>query len=48
MHTQILVIDDDKGITDLLGTLLISQGFEVLAANSGEEGIRIARETSPK
>jgi DNA-binding response OmpR family regulator len=48
MNTTILTIDDDPAITELLSVILRANGFEVLIANSGEEGIRIAREKSPR
>ncbi|GAB4500038.1 MAG: hypothetical protein OHK003_18470 [Anaerolineales bacterium] len=45
--TKILVIDDDTAITELMGMLLKTFGFEVITTNIGEEGIRLARETNP-
>ena len=39
--TKILVVDDEKEIADLLEIYLISDGFEVLKAYNGEEGLRI-------
>jgi two-component system, OmpR family, response regulator MtrA len=47
MHTKILVIDDDLAITELMGLLLKTHGFEVMIANSGAEGIRLVEEKRP-
>ncbi|MFH2102025.1 MAG: response regulator [Chloroflexota bacterium] len=41
MPTKILVIDDDPATTDLISLLLNTRGFGVIAANSGEEGIKL-------
>lgn len=45
--TKILVIDDDIAITELMSMLLKTFGFEVIATNSGSDGITLARETNP-
>lgn len=47
MNTKILVIDDDIAITELMSMLLKTHGFDVLSANSGAEGIQLAREKGP-
>jgi DNA-binding response OmpR family regulator len=47
MTIKILVIDDDKAITELLGMLLKTHGFEVIATNSGCEGIQLAMDINP-
>lgn len=44
---KILVIDDDTAITELMSMLLKTFGFEVLTANIGAEGVKLAREASP-
>jgi len=41
MPTKILVIDDDPATTDLISLLLKTRGFGVMAANSGEDGIKL-------
>ena len=43
----ILVIDDDTAITDLIKTVLEKDGFTVLEAHSGMEGIEIAAKKKP-
>jgi DNA-binding response OmpR family regulator len=47
MNTKVLVIDDDIAITDLMGLLLQTQGFDVFTSNSGMEGVKLAAEKSP-
>jgi len=44
---RILIVDDDDAMVDLLGQRLGRQGFEVLVAASGEEGLAIARDRRP-
>lgn len=48
MSSLVLTIDDDAAITDLLSVLLKANGFDVLAANSGREGLRLIREQAPR
>lgn len=47
MNTKILIIDDDTAITELMSMLLKTHGFDAMTANSGAEGIRLAREKNP-
>jgi DNA-binding response OmpR family regulator len=47
MTLKVLAIDDDPAMTELLTLLLKTQGFTVLTANSGEEGIAFTRKDSP-
>jgi CheY-like chemotaxis protein len=44
---RILVIDDDPTARDLLRRALDREGFDVVCAGSGEEGLRVAREVRP-
>jgi two-component system response regulator MtrA len=48
MNTTILTIDDDPAITELLSVILRANGFDVLIANSGQDGLRIIQEKSPR
>lgn len=48
MNTTILTIDDDPAITELLSVMLLANGFDVLIANSGQDGLRIIQEKSPR
>ena len=43
----VLVIDDDAAVRDLLQRLLAREGFRVLPAAGGEEGLRLARARAP-
>ena len=43
----ILVIDDDLAVRDLMSRSLTKLGFRVVAAASGEEGLRLAKELHP-
>ena len=42
-----LVIDDDPTVRDLMDRFLVKQGFSVITAASGIEGLRLAREVRP-
>lgn len=46
-QVTILVIDDQPGIRRLLTEVLQDEGYNVLTANNGYEGIRIAIEVKP-
>jgi signal transduction histidine kinase/CheY-like chemotaxis protein len=43
----VLVIDDEKSVRELVQRHLVKDGFRVVQASSGEEGIRLAREIRP-
>ena len=47
MNEKILVIDDDSGLLTLLRLGLEREGFTVITAESGKEGLRQAYETRP-
>ncbi len=42
-----LVIDDDPVVRDLMKNFLGREGYRVVAASSGEEGLRLAKEVRP-
>ena len=44
---KILVVDDDKSIVRVLRHLLARQGFEVVVAYDGKEGLAMARQERP-
>ncbi len=48
MTSLVLTIDDDPAMTDLLSVLLKANGFDVLAANGGTDGLRMIREHAPR
>jgi signal transduction histidine kinase/CheY-like chemotaxis protein len=43
----VLVIDDDSAVRDLMTRFLTRLGFNVVAASSGEEGLRLAKQVNP-
>ncbi|HEX5466008.1 MAG TPA: response regulator transcription factor [Candidatus Limnocylindrales bacterium] len=43
----VLVVDDEPQITKLVGITLTDDGFRVITAGSGQEGLRTAEETHP-
>lgn len=43
----VLVIDDNEGLVELLGRYLTGQACRVMAAASGQAGLRLAQETVP-
>jgi DNA-binding response OmpR family regulator len=47
LPTKVLTIDDDSDMTELLAILLRSQGFEVMTANNGTDGVEAARNECP-
>ncbi len=47
MSKKILVTDDNKRITDLLGKMLSMKGYEVMTAESGQDAIMKARSFAP-
>ena len=44
---KVLVIDDDPAARDLMSRGLTKEGFQVFAAASGEEGLKLAKEAHP-
>ena len=47
MSKRILAVDDELDVILIIKTALQSEGFEVLTANNGDEGIEMAREHLP-
>lgn len=45
MNESILVVDDDLDILELLQSMLEEKGFRVVAAPTGEQAVKIAKET---
>jgi DNA-binding response OmpR family regulator len=43
----VLVIDDDPAVQELMARFLVKEGFQVLTAIAGAEGLRLAREANP-
>ncbi|MDR9417642.1 response regulator transcription factor [Gracilimonas sp.] len=46
-NKTILVVDDEKDLLDLIEYNLKKEGFDVLKAENGKEGIQIAKEHNP-
>ncbi|MDD2679485.1 MAG: response regulator [Candidatus Omnitrophica bacterium] len=44
---KILIVDDDEKERELYRDMLLSQGFEMLTADNGEDGLRLAIENRP-
>ena len=44
---KILVIDDEPGIRGLLDTLLTRKGYDVVLAESGQQGLKVFRRERP-
>jgi CheY-like chemotaxis protein len=44
---RILVVDDNPANREILETRLVSQGYEVITAEDGDEALRRAREHTP-
>lgn len=47
MPVKILVVDDDPDIREVLEALLEGEGFEVVTANNGEEGLEAIKKEDP-
>lgn len=47
MNKQILIVEDDPGIQLSLKDEFESEGYQVLAANDGENGLKMIREKNP-
>ena len=44
---KVLVIDDEEGIRRVMSIALTDEGYEVLTAEDGENGIQLCRQASP-
>jgi len=47
MKRKVLVIEDEEDLVELIGFHMTREGFEVVGAYTGEEGLRLAREMAP-
>lgn len=45
--TKVLIVDDDSDTTDLLKIILEPNDFTVIVANTGKQGIKLARSLVP-
>ena len=44
---RVLVVEDDAGVRGLLRAILEDEGFEIVLAADGEEGLELARTVEP-
>ena len=47
IRKSVLVVDDDEGLLKTVQRILLSNGYSVLTASSGEKGIQIAKLQKP-
>jgi CheY-like chemotaxis protein len=47
MATKVLIIEDDQLIQRMYGKIFTFEGYEVITASDGEEGLEKARTTTP-
>ncbi|MDH3851650.1 MAG: response regulator [Deltaproteobacteria bacterium] len=47
MLAKVLVVDDEKGVRDLLHRFLKATGYQAILASNGEEAIELAKSESP-
>ena len=45
--SKVLIVDDEQGILKMYSEYLTTQGFEVVTAQNGEEGIKVAKDQKP-
>ncbi|MFO7569521.1 MAG: sigma-54 dependent transcriptional regulator [Smithellaceae bacterium] len=48
MNETILIVDDEVSICQSLKAILVDEGYQVLVAGSGEEGIKVVAEEMPQ
>ena len=46
-HPRVLVVDDDRTARELMRVMLAKEGYDVLTAASGREGLELARKFNP-
>lgn len=44
---KVLIVDDDRALTDMLAELLQSEGLDCIVANSGKDALRLEQEAHP-
>lgn len=47
MAKKILIIDDDKGVIEVISNILTGQNYEVVSALDGKEGLEQVKNESP-
>lgn len=46
-NNKILIVDDERDIVETLSFMLKAKGFECISAYDGEEGLNLAKNSSP-
>jgi two-component system, OmpR family, alkaline phosphatase synthesis response regulator PhoP len=46
-HEKILIVEDEEEIRELVAYNLVKQGYRVISADTGEEGLRMIRSDNP-
>ena len=47
MDRKVLIVDDEKNIVDIIAFNLKKEGYQVITASDGEEGVRKTFEENP-
>ena len=47
MQAKVLVVDDEKGVRDLLHSFLKTEGYQAILASNGKEAIELAKSETP-
>lgn len=47
MDKKVLIVDDEKNIVDIIAFNLKKEGYQILKASDGEQGVRMAMEQEP-
>jgi two-component system cell cycle response regulator len=47
MQAKVLVVDDEKGVRDLLHSFLKAEGYQAILASNGKEAVELAKSESP-
>ena len=48
MNTRILIVDDEPAILNALTGILEDEGYDVLAAKSGQEALKLIKAETPE
>lgn len=46
-YKKVLIVDDDKDISNILKQSLVAEGFSVISAQDGEEGLKMIEKEKP-
>src|SRR3990167_416795 len=47
MKRRILILEDEEDLVEIMKSVLIDEGFEVISANNGEDGLRLVEKSPP-